>query len=95
MPNDFFGINLRDFVIGVQGGFSGIFLLRKSKARDIIAHGLVGGMAANYIGPWLSVKLGTPHDLTGWAIGVAGMAFLHLIIDQVESWNPTKRLKND
>lgn len=95
MSGDFLGINVRDFVIGVQGGFSGIFLLRKSKPRDIIAHGLVGGFAANYCGPWFSSLFGTPHDFTGWATGVAGMTILHLIIAFVESWYPARRLNND
>lgn len=96
MSGDFLGINLRDFVIGMQGGFSGVFLLRKSKARDVIAHGFVGGMAANYAGPWFSLRLDMPHDLTVWATGVVGMSLLHLLIWFVETKIfPEKRLKNE
>jgi hypothetical protein len=95
MSGDFLGINLSDFAIGMQGGWSGVLLLPNVKAKDVLKHGLAGGFVGNYAGPWLSDVIGTPHMLTCWAIGVAGMASLHVIIAVVESRNPEKRLRND
>jgi hypothetical protein len=106
LSGDFLGINLRDFAIGMQGGFAGVFLLPKPKAKYLLAHGLVGGLFANVGGPWLEAVLEktasemcimvSPEissDLACFVVGVSAMSVLHLVIRRVES--KAKRLKND
>jgi hypothetical protein len=104
MSGDFLFINLRDFAIGMQGGFAGVFLLKKPKARDLLAHGIVGGLVGNVGGPWLEAVLEkfayelcifvSPEissDLSCFIVGACGMAILHLAIKFVES--KEKRLR--
>jgi hypothetical protein len=105
MPDDFLGIHWRTFLIGVQGGFSGVFVLRdRVKVRDLLSHGIVGGFSANYCGSTVDAilssildrfHLGTNLTLSGFIAGAIGMSLLHLAIAFVESWDPSKRLKND
>jgi hypothetical protein len=95
-PVDFFpGINLRDFVIGVQGGISGIFLLRKPTPRAIIGSVIAGGFTANYAGAAIAAFSGgwLSHDLSVYLSGVGGLAICHGVVEIVNyfvnSW--TKR----
>jgi hypothetical protein len=106
LSGDFLGINLRDFAIGMQGGFAGVFLLPKPRAKYLLAHGLVGGLFANVGGPWLEAVLEktasemcimvsheVSSDLACFIVGACGMSLLHLAIQFVKS--KEKRFKND
>jgi hypothetical protein len=104
LSGDFLGINLRDFAIGMQGGFAGVYLLRKPKARDLFSHGVVGGLAGNYAGFVLqamiqktaleiciTISRDASSDLACFLTGLCGMTLLHLAIRTVES--KAKRLR--
>lgn len=86
MSDDFFGLNMRDFVIGMQAGISGVFVLRKSKLRDIVCHVVVGGFTANYLHQPVRVVLefifgAVSHETAVYAAGLVGVGFsLGLII---------------
>jgi hypothetical protein len=77
MSDDFWGVNLRDFVIGVQGSVSGVFVLRNFKPLNIISHVVVGGFTANYLHvvvealwPFHTVA----HDTAVYLAGLIGIA---------------------
>jgi hypothetical protein len=90
MPNDLMGINIRDLMIGIQGGISGVFVLRRSKPRDILGTVTAGGLTANYFGSMVENVLGTPHDLSVYMAGLAGLTICHVIIDRAAEF--TKRI---
>jgi uncharacterized membrane protein YeaQ/YmgE (transglycosylase-associated protein family) len=71
MSNDF-GLNLRDMAIGIQGAFSAVLILRKKKLGEVLSTITVGAITANYVGPALSDRIGTPHDVTVYLCGVGG-----------------------
>jgi hypothetical protein len=95
MSDGFLGLNLRDVAIGVQGSISGIFFLRRSKPRDIIACLVTGGLTANYLGPSIGDKLGTSHDLSVYLAGVVGWTVCHVAVEYAWSWSVFRKLKND
>ncbi len=89
MADDFWGVNLRDFVIGVQGGISGVFVLRDFKPLSIITHVLVGGFTANYLyvvvsAVWPFGNLG--HDTAVYIAGLCGIVISLGTIKAVGLW---------
>jgi len=74
MPNDFYGLNLKDVAIGIQGAFSGIFILRRTKLKDVLGTIVVGALTANYAGPALARywNLTDYHDLIVYFCGLGG-----------------------
>jgi uncharacterized membrane protein len=99
LSGDFLGINLRDFAIGMQGGFAGVYLLRKPKAKFLLAHGMVGGVLGNYGGfvaqaliektaheMCITISHDASSDLGCLIVGLCGMAILHkIVIPYIES----------
>jgi hypothetical protein len=98
LSGDFLGINLRDFAIGMQGGFAGVYLLQKPKARDLLSHGMVGGLSGNYAGFVLqamiqktaleiciTISRDASSDLACFIVGICGMTLLHLAIKTAKS----------
>jgi hypothetical protein len=83
LPGGLPGINLRDFIIGVQGGICAIFLLRKPSPRAIIGSVVAGGFTANYAGNEVALILSWPHDLSVYASGVGGLAMCHGLVELV------------
>jgi hypothetical protein len=97
MSHDLFGLNLRDFVIGMQGAISGIVVLRTIKPRDILGSLAAGGFTANYCWAAIGGIFGTPHDMSVYIAGVAGLTICLLIITAVETLGAgiIGKLKND
>jgi hypothetical protein len=104
MSGDFLGINLQDFAIGMQGGFAWVFLLQKPKAKYLLAHGAVGGLAGNYGGfvlqaiiekttseICLTISRDASSHLGCFLVGFGSMTLLHLFIKCIES--KAKRLR--
>lgn len=92
MSDDFLGLNVKDFAIGLQGAFSGIFILRKNKLRDVVGTVFVGAVTANYLGPWVADHSMLSHNLAVYFSGLGGwtICFIGLkILDQ----KLTERLK--
>jgi hypothetical protein len=93
MPDDFFGIHVRDFVMGMQGGIANILAFRKLKLADIFATVIVGGLTANYLGSTIgeiiarylsgTVSRETSHDLGVYFVGAAGGVICKGIVDMV------------
>ena len=89
MADDFWGVNLRDFVIGVQGSISGVFVLRDFKPLSIISHIVVGGFTANYlhvivevVWPWHNVA----HDTAVYIAGLVGIGISLGVIKATGLW---------
>jgi hypothetical protein len=93
LSGDFLGINLRDFAIGMQGGFAGVFLLQKPKAKYLLAHGMVGGILGNYGGFVLqavieksaaeiciTISREASSDFGCLIVGLCSMTVLHKIV---------------
>jgi hypothetical protein len=74
MANDFYGLNLREIAIGIQGAFSGIIILRRTKLKDVLGTIFVGGVTANYVGPAIAQYLNAPnwHDVIVYLCGLGG-----------------------
>jgi hypothetical protein len=88
------GLNLTYFVIGVQGGVVGVFLLRRPSPRAIIGSVIAGGFTANYAGLTLATVTGWPLNLALYASGVGGLAICHGFVELV-NWGVaywTKRI---
>jgi hypothetical protein len=93
MSDDFLsslGFQLKDLVPGIEGGIAHVFLFRKSKPWDIISSIVVGGLAANYLGPTVSNVTGTPEGAAAFIVGLAGMAICQRIVESAGSWTPFK-----
>lgn len=71
------GLNLVRFIIGVQGGIVGVFLLRTPSPRAIIGSVIAGGFTANYAGLTIAAFTGWPMNLALYASGVGGLAICH------------------
>jgi len=98
MSDDFLallGINLKILIAGFAGGVANSFVFKKSKPWAIIGSIVVGGLAANYIGPTTAKLLGTSESFMAFVIGLAGMAICQGIAESAWSWDIMKRLKND
>lgn len=87
MSNDFLGLNLRDIAIGIQGAFSGIFVLRRTTLKDVMGTVIVGCLTANYVGPALSGYFNLEHyhdvivylsGLGGWSICLGALKWFDL-----------------
>jgi len=74
MANDFYGLNLKEIAIGIQGAFSGVFILRRKKLWDVLGTIFVGAVTANYVGPALAryLNLTDYHDLIVYFCGLGG-----------------------
>ena len=98
MSNDFLtaiGINLQDLVAGFAGGVANAFVFKKSKPWAIIGSIVVGGIAANYLGPVVGKILGTSAGTSAFIVGLAGMAICQGIVESAGSWSDLRKLKND
>lgn len=89
MSDDFWGVNLRDFVIGIQGSISGVFVLRDFKPLSILSHVVAGGFAANYlyvlvIAVWPFGVL--THDTAVYIAGLCGIGLSLGTIKAVGLW---------
>ncbi len=89
MSDDFLtsiGIHFKDLAMGLQGGISSIFLLRKPKPWNIWGSVIMGMFTANYFGSPVATFLGTPYDATVYGIGVAGGTICLGIIRYAKLW---------
>lgn len=72
MPDDFWGIHARDFVMGMQGGIANVLAFYKLKFYklklvDVFSIVIVGGLTANYLGAIIGESVG---QLIGRYLGV-------------------------
>lgn len=91
MPDDFWGIHARDFVMGMQGGIANILAFRRLKLTDIFASVIIGGLTANYLGSTVGELIArylgtmasreTSHDLGVYFVGLAGGVICRGIVD--------------
>lgn len=98
MANDFLsgiGIHLQDLIAGFAGGVANAFVFKKSKPWAIIGSIVVGGFAANYLGPTAVKIIGTSPGTSAFIIGLAGMAICQGIVESAGSWSILRKLKND
>jgi hypothetical protein len=86
LPGGIPGITPRDFVIGLQGGISAVFLLRKPSPRAIVGSVIVGGFAGNYMGSMIALMATWPHDLSVYVSGVGGLTLCHGCVEFVTQW---------
>lgn len=96
------GLHIRVIIAGLMGGAIKTLVgrqgrqLRQVQPWEIISSSIVGAGTANYLGPFLSDRVGTPQELTGFFIGLAGMAACLKIIKAVLTGKlPFKVSKND
>jgi hypothetical protein len=91
MSDDFLtsvGIHFRDLAMGLQGGISSIFLLRKPKPWNIWGSVIMGMFTANAFGssvasfPWNPFS----YDATVYGVGVAGGTICLGIIGFAKRW---------
>jgi len=98
MSDDFLsiiGIHLKDLVAGFAGGVANSFVFKKSNPWAVIGSIVVGGLAANYLGPTLSRMLGTSDGFTAFVVGLAGMTVCQKIVESAGSWDFLRKFKND
>ena len=90
MQDEWLGLHVREFAIGMQGAISGIFVLRKSRPRDIVGMVVVGGFTANYCWPLVSVALSpllvVSHDMAVYIAGVCGWVFCLGMLKCMDLW---------
>jgi hypothetical protein len=89
------GFHLQDLVAGFAGGVANSFVFKKSNPWAIIGSIVVGGFAANYLGPTVSLFIGTSSGTSAFLVGLAGMAICQSIVESVGSWSPFKGPVND
>lgn len=97
--DDFFsglGLHVRVIIAGLMGGAIKTLLVRRVRPWKIVSSAIVGAVTANYLGPFISDRVGTPQELTGFLIGFAGMAASKKIIEAAMTGKlPFKVSKND
>jgi hypothetical protein len=88
---------VRDFLLGVSGGFAGAVSLPRITLLELFRHVTCGGITAIVLGPVLSDKLGTPSAATIWFTGVVGVAICQGAMIAVKRGfiGIAKRLRND
>jgi hypothetical protein len=98
MSDDFWSSQtVRDFILGMSGGFAGAISMRRISLLELFRHVTVGGMAAIGVGPAISIYFGTHYAATIWFTGVVGIFLCQGAIHLVNRWfaGVSKRLKND
>ncbi len=92
------GLHIRDIVAGLAGGLINTILFRESRPWKIVGSIIVGGLAANYVGPPITKLLGTSPEPSAFFVGLAGMAICRNIIKAAISWEPpfsSRKNQND
>ena len=85
------GLHIRDIVAGLAGGLINTILFRESKPWKIVGSIIVGGLAANYVGPPVAKFFGTSPESSAFFVGLAGMAICRNLIKAAISWEPPFR----
>jgi hypothetical protein len=84
MSDAFYGLNITDVVIGMQGAISVVFYARKSKPIEIVRVVVIGGLSGNYFGStlcfFLCIARGWPHDLSVYVAGIGGVGLHEIVI---------------
>jgi hypothetical protein len=76
------GLRVPELTGGAAGGIVNSFLFRASTALSILGNITVGALMANYVTESAVRIMGTSERLTGFAIGLAGMAAAQILYDR-------------
>lgn len=77
------GVKVPELMAGAAGGIVNSFLFKSSTTISILGNITVGALMSNYVTDPAVKMLGTPQGLTGFAIGVLGMAGAQILYDRV------------
>lgn len=82
------GLHLSDLIAGFSGGVVNAFIFKRPDPYSIIGSMVVGALAANYLTETVSRYLGTGRDVSGFIVGLAGMAICQGIVEAAKGWRP-------
>lgn len=82
------GIKLPDLLAGFGGGVVNALALKRSDPWSIITSVMIGGIMANYMAETFGRWAGTTQQVSGFLVGVGGMALAQGLIAAVSRWSP-------
>lgn len=98
MPDDwlaFLGVNTRDLIGGISGGFVASLLDKRPQFLHVCAKTIVGGFTAVFVSHSVQGFLGPFAEAAPYFIGLAGYGICHAAIKTSSMWAPIGGKKDD